>query len=84
VATRFGDSGGRWLSRLVDVAKVFAISPEQGAETLVYLASSADVANVSGEYFYQCRPATPTPAARDDAAAARLWAESAKLAGMEA
>jgi NAD(P)-dependent dehydrogenase (short-subunit alcohol dehydrogenase family) len=83
VATRFGDASGRLLSRVVDVAKFFAISPERGAETLVYLASSADVASVSGEYFYQCRPATPTTEARDDAAAARLWMESAKLAGME-
>jgi NAD(P)-dependent dehydrogenase (short-subunit alcohol dehydrogenase family) len=84
VATRFGDGSGRLLSRVVDLAKVFAISPERGAETLVYLASSADVKNVSGEYFYQCRPATPTTEARDDAAAARLWMESAKLAGIEA
>jgi NAD(P)-dependent dehydrogenase (short-subunit alcohol dehydrogenase family) len=84
VATRFGGGSGRFLSRAVDMAKLFAISPERGAETLVYLASSADVANVSGEYFYQCRPATPSTEARDDAAAARLWMESAKLAGIEA
>jgi len=42
------------------LAKTFAISPEKGAETIVYLASSPDVAGVSGEYFYKCRPATPT------------------------
>src|SRR5580692_6482356 len=75
VATRFGDGSGRLLSRAVGLAKLFAISPEKGAETIVYLASSPDVANVGGEYFYQCRPATPTAEARDDAAAQRLWME---------
>jgi NAD(P)-dependent dehydrogenase (short-subunit alcohol dehydrogenase family) len=84
VATRFGDGSGALLSRVVSIAKLFAIPPEKGAETIVYLASSPEVAKMSGEYFYKCRPATPTAAARDDAAATRLWKESAKLAGIEA
>jgi retinol dehydrogenase 12 len=83
VATRFGDGSGRLLSRAVGLAKLFAISPEKGAETIVYLASSPDVANVGGEYFYQCRPATPTAEARDDAAAQRLWMESARIAEID-
>ncbi|HEX3396944.1 MAG TPA: SDR family NAD(P)-dependent oxidoreductase [Steroidobacteraceae bacterium] len=83
VATRFGDGSGGLLSSVVRVAKTFAITPEKGAETIVYLASSPEVAAISGEYFYQCRPATPTAAGRDDAAARRLWEQSAKLAGME-
>jgi NAD(P)-dependent dehydrogenase (short-subunit alcohol dehydrogenase family) len=81
VATRFGDGSGGVLSVGTRVAKIFAISPEKGAQTIVYLASSPDVAGVSGQYFHQCRPATPTAEARDDAAAQRLWVESAKLAG---
>jgi len=84
VATRFGDDSGGFLSRAVRMAKLFAISPEKGAETIVYLASSPDVARVSGEYFYLCRPAMPTAGARDDSAAARLWLETAKLAGIQA
>ncbi|MHB8476801.1 MAG: SDR family oxidoreductase [Steroidobacteraceae bacterium] len=83
VATRFGDGSGGFLSWGVRLAKIFAISPEKGAETIVHLASSPDVAGVTGEYFHQCRPATPTRAARDDAVAQRLWMESAKLAGIE-
>ena len=59
---------------------MFAISPEKGAETLVYLASSPEVAVISGGYFYECQLATPTRAAQDDAAAQRLWSETAKLA----
>jgi NAD(P)-dependent dehydrogenase (short-subunit alcohol dehydrogenase family) len=81
VATRFGDASGGVLSRVVRLAKTFAISPEKGAETIVYLASSPEVSQ-NGEYFYKCRPATPTAAARDDEAARRLWAESEKIAGI--
>jgi retinol dehydrogenase 12 len=84
VATRFGDASGGFLSTAVRIGKtLFAITPEKGAETIVYLASSPDVAAISGEYFYKCRPATPTAGGRDDAAASRLWNESAILAGLE-
>ena len=83
VASRFGDGSGGLLSWVVRVAKTFAISPEKGAETIVYLASSPDVGAISGEYFYKCRPATPTAGGRDDAAAKRLWMESAEIAGIE-
>ncbi len=81
VATRFGDNSDGFIRVAIGVAKnLFAISPEKGAETIVYLASSPEVAGVSGGYFARSRPATPTAAAQDDAAAKRLWEESAKLA----
>ena len=80
VATRFGAKSGGVLGALMPVAKLGAISPKKGAETIVYLASSPDVGSASGLYFYQCRPDTPSPSAQDDAAAARLWAESERLA----
>lgn len=83
VATRFGDESGGMLSFGVRVAKNFAISPEKGAETIVYLASSDEVANISGEYFYKCQVATPTKEAQDDEAAKRLWVETEKLAGIQ-
>ena len=84
VATRFGDQSGGFVSYAIRFwKKMFAISSEEGSETLVYLASAPEVANVSGAYFYKCRPATPTKEAQDDAAAQRLWIESAKLAGLE-
>jgi NAD(P)-dependent dehydrogenase (short-subunit alcohol dehydrogenase family) len=82
VATRFGDESGGMLSFGVRVAKYFAISPEKGAETIVYLASTEEVAGTTGKYFYKCREATPTKEAQDDEAARRLWAETAKLAGI--
>jgi len=83
VATRFGDQSGGIVSIAVRVAKpIGAISPEKGAQTMIYLASSPDVANVSGKYFYKCEVATPTKEAQDDAAARRLWEESAKISGV--
>lgn len=83
VATRFADASGGPFSWVVRASKkVFAISVDKGAETLIYLASSPEVATISGGYFYQCRLATPTRAAQDDAAARRLWEETAKLAGL--
>jgi len=84
VATRFGDETGGLISFGIGVAKRFALSPQQGAETLIYLASSPEVAGVSGEYFAKCRPATPSQAAQDDAMAQHLWAETARLAHLDA
>ncbi len=83
VASRFGDDNGGLFRLGVSLAKHFkGISPERGAETPIYLASSPDIAGVTGTYFRKCAPAEPSAAAQDDAAAARLWQESARLAGL--
>src|SRR5262249_26106895 len=48
-------------------------SPEKGAETLVWLATSPDVANVSGVYFFDQEQRPPSPEAQDMETAGRLW-----------
>jgi hypothetical protein len=48
-------------------------SPEKGAETLVWLATSPDVANVSGAYFSDQEQRPPSPEAQDKETAGRLW-----------
>jgi NAD(P)-dependent dehydrogenase (short-subunit alcohol dehydrogenase family) len=79
VNTRFGDeTKGAWRY-MFQFAKNFAISPEKGAETIVFLASAKVVENVTGQYFSECRTKTPSRAGRDDAAAGRLWQESKQL-----
>jgi NAD(P)-dependent dehydrogenase (short-subunit alcohol dehydrogenase family) len=84
VATRFGDESGGFLSYGIRFAKkLFGLTPEQGAETLIYLAASPEVEGVTGRYFCRCRPSTPTREAQDDASARRLWAESTRLAGVD-
>jgi len=80
VATRFGDEAGGVHGAFMRVAKRFAKRPQQGAETLVWLASSPDLKEVSGEYFYQGRRGTLTADAQDDDLARRLWTESEAIA----
>lgn len=82
VATRFGDQAQGFGARMFGFFKNFAIPPEKGAETIIYLASSDEPAAVSGVYFYKCRESTPTREARDDESGRRLWQETAKLAGL--
>ena len=52
----------------------------EGADTITYLASSAEVANTTGAFLVNRKVTEPSAAARDNAAAKRLWAESEKLA----
>ena len=80
VATRFGHSAGGWTGRLVPFLQAFAISPEKGADTIVHLASSPEVADVTGGYFVKRKVVEPSAAARDDSAAKRLWEASEALA----
>ena len=54
-------------------------SVAQGAKTSVYLATSENVANVSGRYFDNCREATPSRSARDDCLAEAFWLRSEEL-----
>lgn len=83
VATRFGDQSGGWISFAIRIGKRFALSPQQGAETLIYLATSPEVAGETGKYFAKCHAVQPSLAAQDDAAARQLWEESTRLAQLE-
>jgi NAD(P)-dependent dehydrogenase (short-subunit alcohol dehydrogenase family) len=62
----------------------FARSAEKGAETLLYLASSAEVEGVSGGYFCDRKAIAPSRAGQDDGAAERLWQVSEQLVGIAA
>jgi NAD(P)-dependent dehydrogenase (short-subunit alcohol dehydrogenase family) len=77
---RDGDARG-FLAAVLTVMRPFFISPEQGARTSIYLASSPEVEGVSGEYFVKCAPARPSAQARDGEAAVRLWQASEELVG---
>jgi NAD(P)-dependent dehydrogenase (short-subunit alcohol dehydrogenase family) len=58
-------------------------SPEKGAETSIYLASSPEVEGVSGHYFVDCKDTPLRPGiVTDDVLAARLWDVSEKLVKM--
>jgi NAD(P)-dependent dehydrogenase (short-subunit alcohol dehydrogenase family) len=82
VATGFGQGGSFWLRLGLTIGRPFLLSPEQGAETVIYLATAPAVATVTGKYFAKCAEATPSPVAHDNALARRLWEVSAKLTGL--
>lgn len=83
VATRFGDnSGGAMRAGLTIAKRLFALSPEEGAKTMVYLASSPQPAGQSGGYYDRCALAEPSSAAQSDADARRLWDLSAAITGI--
>ena len=83
VATRFGHSTGGWTGRVLPFLQAFAISPEKGADTIIHLASSPEVASTTGAYFVKRKVVEPSRAAQDDAAAKRLWEASEKLANSQ-
>ncbi|MFI5952617.1 SDR family oxidoreductase [Cryptosporangium sp. NPDC051539] len=64
---------------VVNVGLRFVPGPTAGARTSVYVASAPEVGDVTGAYFVQSRPVTPSVLARDDRAAARLWTLSEQL-----
>ena len=83
VATRFGDSSGGVVGRLIAGAEAVLHLAEKGADTIIYLASSPEVANTTGAYFVKRQITEPSSAAQDDAAAKRLWEASEALAGAQ-
>ena len=83
VATRIYRSQNRLFNfATMRVMPVFALSPEQGARTSIYLASSPEVATVSGQYFVKRRPKRSWKASYDEAAQERLWTVSEQLTGL--
>ena len=84
VATRFGRGNGLLTRIGVRIAMLGAIRVEQGAETIVFLAASREVAGHSGGYYRQSRAVQTSAAGQNPDTARRLWAESARLSGMAA
>ena len=80
VATGFAKNNGRLIASLVSLfMPLVARSPAQGAETLVYLASSPSVEGVTGKYFQDSHVVTPAPQANDMKVARKLWDASVEL-----
>jgi NAD(P)-dependent dehydrogenase (short-subunit alcohol dehydrogenase family) len=84
VASRFARDGDMRFEPVIQLgAKLLATSPEAGARTSVYLASSPDVEGASGGYYAKGRPASVSKTAGDDDDARRLWdASDAMLAAV--
>jgi retinol dehydrogenase 12 len=82
VRTGFGRDARPLLRLGVTLARPFLLSPERGADTIVYLASSPGVADETGGYYVRRQRREPSAAARDDAAARKLWQISEELTGL--
>lgn len=79
VASNFG-SGTHGLSgTFLKLFRPFMISPDKGAETSIYLATSREGLKASGLYFKNKRPVKPSKAALSDYNARRLWEISEEL-----
>ena len=82
VRTGFGRDARPLMRVGITIAKPFMLSPERGADTMVYLASSPDVAAKTGGYYVKRQLREPSAAARDDGLARRLWEISERLTGL--
>jgi NAD(P)-dependent dehydrogenase (short-subunit alcohol dehydrogenase family) len=81
VRTGFGsaDDTKGFERAVMVVGRPFMISARRGAKTIIHLACSPDVADVSGEYFVRCKPHVASKNGRNDTAAAKLWDLSEEL-----
>ena len=83
VRTNFGAEDQAWYFALISrVALLLLKTPEQGAQTSIYLASSPDMDGITGKFFANRTPKTPNKVAYDTDMTARLWQVSAELVRM--
>jgi len=83
VSTNIAQDNG-WVFRLLQpVILRNARTPEEGAATSIYLATSPEVAEVSGCYFYDKKATPSSPASYDEDAARQLWEISAQMTGLD-
>lgn len=85
VATNIGVDRDTGFGKAVHaMMRPFFLTPAQGADTAVFLATSPDVRTVSGEYFYRRKIAPVSARAKDDALARQLWVWSEEQVGLAA
>ena len=73
VATGFNRNNGLLMTLAMTVVNPLSRTPEKGAETLVWLATSPQLEDVSGSYFLDMKTKTPSLAAQDRENARKLW-----------
>jgi NAD(P)-dependent dehydrogenase (short-subunit alcohol dehydrogenase family) len=67
---------------IIAVVKPFMLDSKKGAQTSLYLASSPEVAEVSGKYFIKCKAAESGLLSRDPEVAAKIWQFTQEMIGM--
>ena len=85
VATNIWPDDAPMLIRIITgLMKPFMLNPRKGAAVSLYLATSPDVGNVSGEYFVKSKPAASSPLSRDPQVIARVWQWTLTMTGVNA
>ena len=82
VATNMGANNGWFVRLFLPLIHLWGISTDQGAETSVFLASSPEVEEVTGKYFYQKRAVQSSKYSYDRDAAEKLWQVSLEMTGL--
>jgi len=82
VATNIWKGSMGPFSFLGNISRLFLISPQRGAETPAYLASSPQVEGVTGKYYDQMREKQSSAESYDQAVARKLWDESERMTGL--
>ena len=83
VRTNFTADSGRFIRFMMTIMGSLLKSPEKGAETSVYLASSKDVAGISGKYFVNRKEKKSSPESCNEEVAKKLWKMSCELTGLD-
>jgi len=83
VASGFGRNNHGLIGLGVRLSQLLALSPEKGAETLVYLASSSEVEGITGKYFSSKKETPSSQLSHDGETAQQLWEASEKLTGLK-
>ena len=80
VKTGFGKNNTGVVGLIIKfLMTLFAIRVEEGAETIIYLATSNNVKNISGKYFYESKVNKPSNFAENNKSADNLWDLSIKI-----
>ena len=82
VSTGIGSNNKGIWNILMSLARPFARKTDKGAETSVYLCSSPEVKDISGEYFVDCKIEKVSDAAKSSDQADKLWKISSELTGL--
>lgn len=82
VGSNFGKNNGGLLKLAMSIMHIFARSPEEGADTVIHLASSPKVQDISGKYFMDKRQKRSSEESYDEEVAEHLWKVSEELTGL--
>ncbi len=83
VSTNFGNNNNGVMTLLFRAFKPFMRTPEQGADTVIYLASSPDVEGMTGKYLADRKIKVAADAAYDEGLQKKLWEKSEELTGLK-